>query len=94
MRSQAVPIALTSSLISWRRPSNRVAAPENVNPKSSARRPNTAPSTMPTPARPPVGSRSSCLTPTRRPSSRKEQHAAEQAADERQRDEREVHGQA
>ena len=49
MRRYAVPIALASSMIKWRRASNREPAPEKVNAISRPSSPKTAPSRAPLP---------------------------------------------
>jgi hypothetical protein len=62
-----VPIALTSSVMSLRRPSKREAAPEKLNAIISPSRPKTAPSTALTPVRAPSRSIASLRAPSLRP---------------------------
>jgi hypothetical protein len=63
--SQLLQIMFASWTISWRRASNREAAPEKANAISSPRSANTAPSTAPAPARAPSGSRARRRLPIR-----------------------------
>src|SRR5262245_35249573 len=58
-------------MIRLRRASKRIAAPENVNATSSPSRAKTAPSTAPSPARTPSGSRASRCAASRRPTSKR-----------------------